>query len=146
MTLKKTDIPNLRDISSALGHSASKPAFLGAHGEKIPIPRSLHKILTRIVSELAAGQTVSVIPVHQELTTQKAADMLGVSRQFLVRLLDEKKIRFHRSGTHRRIYMDDVLAYKKRRDAGRTAALDTLADKVEKAGLAEKIYIPTVEA
>jgi excisionase family DNA binding protein len=146
MTLKNADVPNLRNIRSALGDSASKPAFLGVDGERIPIPRSLHKILTRIVSELATGQTVSVIPVHQELTTQKAADLLGVSRQFLVRLLDEKKIHFHRSGTHRRIYLRDLLAYKRRRDAKRTAALDAVAGKVEHAGLAERVYIPADKA
>jgi len=143
MILNQADVPNLRNISSALGDSTSKPVFLGAHGERIPIPPSLHKILTRIVSELANGQTVSVIPIRQELTTQKAADLLGVSRQFLVRLLDERKIQFHRTGTHRRIYLNDLLEYKQRRDAKRTSALDALADKVERAGMAGKVYIPS---
>lgn len=146
MTVTKADVPNLRDIRSALGRSASKPVFLGANGEKIPIPGSLHKLLAHIVTELAAGQTVSVIPVRQELTTQKAADILGVSRQFLVRLLAEKKIRHHRSGTHRRIYLDDLLAYKERRDASRTDALDRIADEVERAGLAERVYVPAGDA
>ena len=143
MTLRKADIRNLQNIRSALGDSASKPVFLGAQGKRIPIPRSLHKVLARIVSELATGETISVIPVHQELSSQKAAELLRVSRQFLVRLLDEKKIPFHRSGTHRRIYLNDLLEYKQRRDAKRTSALDALADKVEKAGMAEKVYIPS---
>ncbi len=143
ITLKKADVPNLQDIRSVFSHSVPKPAFLGPHGKRIPIPGAIYKILTRIMSGLVAGQAVSVIPIHQELTTQKAADLLGVSRQFLVRLLDEKKIPFHKSGTHRRIYLQDLLAYKQRRDTKRTAALDALADKVEKAGLAEKVYIPS---
>src|SRR5277367_1309389 len=86
LTLRQTDVPNLQDIRSILG-KGSKPSLLGTNGEKIPIPHILYTILSRIVSELATGQTVSVIPVRQELTTKKAADLLGVSRQFLVRLL-----------------------------------------------------------
>jgi excisionase family DNA binding protein len=118
LTLRQTDVPNLRDIRSALG-AGGKPSLLGAKGKRIPLPRPLYAILSRIVSELATGQTVSVIPVRQELTTQKAAALLGVSRQFLVRLLDEGKIPFHRSGTHRRIYSHDLLAFKQQRDANR---------------------------
>jgi len=78
------------------------------------------------------------------ITTQKAADLLGVPRQFLVRLLNERTLtlHFHRGGIHRRIHLRDVLAYKKRRDCGRTAALNILADEVERAGLAETVYIP----
>jgi excisionase family DNA binding protein len=118
LTLEQTDVPNLRDIRSVLGKTC-RPSLLGANGKKIPIPRALYTILSRIVSELEAGQPVSVIPVRQELTTQKAASLLGVSRQFLVRLLDQGEIPFHRSGTHRRIYSDDLLAFKRQRDASR---------------------------
>lgn len=130
LTLRQTDVPNLQDIRSILGNG-SKPSLLGANGEKIPIPRTLYTILSRIVSELATGQTVSVIPVRQELTTQKAADLLGISRQFLVRLLDEAKIPFHWSGTHRRIYLHDLLAYKQRRDARRATAVDAPSVEVD---------------
>jgi len=122
LTLRQTDVPNLQDIRSVLG-KGSKPSLLGANGEKIPIPRCLYTILSSIVSELATGQTVSVIPVRQELTTRKAADLLGVSRQFLVRLLDEAKIPFHRTGTHRRIYLHDLMAFKQHRDAKRKPEL-----------------------
>jgi excisionase family DNA binding protein len=122
LTLKQTDVPNLQDIRTVLGKGA-RASLLGANGEKIRIPRTLCTILSRIVSELATGQTVSIIPVRQELTTQKAADLLGVSRQFLVRLLDEAKIPYHRSGTHRRIYSHDLLVFKQHRDAKRKPVL-----------------------
>jgi excisionase family DNA binding protein len=76
------------------------------------------------------------------ITTQKAADLLGVPRQFLVRLLSERTLHFQRGRIGQRIHLRDVLAYKNRRDCGRRAALDTIADEVERAGLAEAVYIP----
>ena len=65
----------------------------------------------------------------EELTTKAAADYLGFSRQFLVRLLEQDKIPFHRTGTHRRVYFNDVLEYKKKRDAARHEAIKGLAKK-----------------
>jgi excisionase family DNA binding protein len=115
-TLSKADVPNLQDIRTVFA-CGTKPALWGAHGERIPLPKSLSGILSQIVSELATGRTVSVLPAQKELTTSQAADLLGISRQFLVRLLDEESIPFHRSGTHRRIYLNDLLSYKQQRDA-----------------------------
>jgi excisionase family DNA binding protein len=72
---------------------------------EIKLPHSLYRLLMKILQDLADGKVISLAAATRELTTQEAANFLGVSRQFLVRLLDQGKIAFHRVGTHRRIYL-----------------------------------------
>jgi excisionase family DNA binding protein len=74
-----------------------------------------------------------VVPVGKELTTQQAADLLNVSRQYLVRLLDEGRILYTRTGKHRRLRIEEVLAFKERRDAERRVALRDLTQLTEDA-------------
>jgi excisionase family DNA binding protein len=80
-----------------------------------------------VAEVLARGDAITLIPVHQELTTQQAADLLNISRQYLVRLLEEGKIPYTRTGKHRRLRIDDVVAYKQARDRERGESLDELA-------------------
>ena len=94
--------------------------------ETVSVPRSAFKLLVNILSNMARGNAITLIPVHAELTTQEAADQLAVSRPFLVKLLEEKKIPFHKVGTHRRIYFQDIVAYKQQADAARQAVLKEL--------------------
>lgn len=76
---------------------------------------------------MQAGKAVSVVSEHQELTTQRVANMLGASHPFLVRLLEEDSLPFYMVGSHRRVYLKDVLAYKARRDKRRHAAIVRMA-------------------
>jgi excisionase family DNA binding protein len=99
----------------------------GGEGETISIPTSAFKLLVSILGEMASGNAVRLIPHHAELTTQEAADLFNVSRPYFTRLLEEGRIPFHRVGTHRRVYLKDVLAYKAEHHRARRKALDDLS-------------------
>jgi excisionase family DNA binding protein len=102
-----------------------------APGDRIELPAEVYRVLRHVVEALQQGLAVTVAPLTQSLTTQQAADLLGVSRPTLVKLLDEGRIPFERAGSHRRLLLRDVLAYREERRAAQYAALDATAVDTE---------------
>lgn len=93
----------------------------------ITLPASAMKFLAEILTEIGNGNMVTIAPVHAELTTQEAAQILNVSRPYLVSLLEGGVINFSKVGTHRRVKYQDIMAYKHQNDIKRDEALDELA-------------------
>ena len=98
---------------------------------QIELPTSALRALVDILAELALGNAVRVVPVHAELTTQEAADMLDVSRPHFIKLLETHALPCHRTGKHRRIRLDDLVKFKVRRDQASERAMSELAKQAQ---------------
>jgi len=130
--------PTAQDASLARVSGQSLARFVQRHkplslklkeaGQEQPIelPAGAVAVLMDVLEAMAAGRGVTIIPENAELTTVEAAGILNVSRPYLIKLLDEKVIPHRLVGKHRRILIDDVMAYKERIDAAREDVLAQL--------------------
>jgi excisionase family DNA binding protein len=100
--------------------------------QAIEVPASALRVFAELLGHMAQGKTITLLPVDSELTTQEAADMLHVSRPFLVKLLEEKRLPYRKVGTRRRLQLQDVLAYKRQIDEARLHTLEELAAEAQK--------------
>ena len=129
----------LRLVDEALTENTTDgPVTLTVAGaaENVVVPKTVVGLLSRILANLANGEGVAVIPVDRELSTQKAADMLNVSRPFLIRLLEEGRIDFRLVGTHRRVKTASLLRYLSQDEAERRSAADELSRMTKELGFA----------
>ena len=99
--------------------------------QDVVIPATTFHLLVDILSQMAQGNAVSIVPIHSELTTQEAADILNVSRPFLIKLIESQEIPCRKVGRHRRIRFADLMEYKQKTDSQRTKALDELAAQAQ---------------
>ena len=102
---------------------------------QIELPTSALRLLMDILAELAEGNAVKVVPVHAELTTQEAADLLNVSRPHLVKLLEDGQLPFHKTGKHRRVKFADLMQYKSAREQASEQAMAELAQQSQELGM-----------
>ena len=127
----------IKDFLQAHPDSPAEIAVLveGGGEDALVVPRPVVELIAHMLGQLAEGRGVSVIPSYAELTTQQAADMLNVSRPYLIKLLEDGKIPFHLVGRNRRIRFQDLIEYKRRDDAQRRNAADEVADLTQELGL-----------
>lgn len=107
----------------------------GGPESAVTLPAQAFDLLMRVLAHLANGDAVTILPVHTEITTQQAADMLNVSRPHVIKLLDEGKIPFRKVGTHRRVPLRELLEFKRKDDAERRAIADELTAEAQRLGL-----------
>ena len=107
--------------------------LLRAQAGRVPV--RLAEILDHLLQELAAGRAVQVITLEEEISTQQAAELLNVSRPYLVKLVESGALPHRKVGPRRRLHLEDVLTFRARLDAQRQAALQALADDLQELGL-----------
>lgn len=112
-------------------HCTIRVMLDGTQGEAVTIPTSALRLFVDILTQMAKGNAVSIVPIKKELTTSEAADILNVSRPYLVDLLESGKIPFRKVGTRRRILYQDLMAYKNQIDERRRQALAELAAQAQ---------------
>jgi excisionase family DNA binding protein len=99
----------------------------GTNGASVELPPAVTRLMLDLLLFVSKGEAVTLVPFGSELSTQEAADLLNVSRPFLVKLIEGKELPHHKVGTHRRVRAEDLFAYKRRRDSKRNEALGRLA-------------------
>jgi len=131
------DEPQMSDLYVILRRTSAK--LVGPDGRTQTLPSTLNSFLYKLLADLKNGHSVTILQSNAALTTVEASKLLGMSRQFLIGLLDKNEIPFHMVGSHRRLYVCDVLAYKAKRDSARSKTLDDLARKESEQGTYDRV-------
>ncbi|MEF2547975.1 excisionase family DNA-binding protein [Aurantimonas sp. E1-2-R+4] len=124
------------EASRALAKNAKGPLRVKLDdGQELTLPVSAARLLSHLLREMGMGNAVTLIPIHAELTTQQAADLLNISRPHLIGLLSKGEMPFHTAGTHRRIRFNDLEAFRIKSEESRKKALDELAEDLQDMGM-----------
>jgi excisionase family DNA binding protein len=131
------DLDQLLDLARFVEHHTEPGLLLGPDGEQVPLPAEVYRVLRHVVEVMRQGKATLVAPQGLLLTTQEAADFLGVSRPTLVKLLEDGAIPFEKPNRHRRVRLQDLLDFQSRRREERRAALNQLTEEASELGLYE---------
>ena len=140
-----TNLPVEREVKAAIEGQRTLTAFLATgfdtqriqifdeqnEAHSVELPTSALRLLSDILAALAEGNAVKVVPIHAELTTQEAADLLNVSRPHMIKLLESGEISYHKTGKHRRVRFADLMVYKTRLDTASEQAMTLLAEQAQ---------------
>lgn len=127
----------MNDLSRFLDQVSEPTALLGPDGQVVPLPIEACRVLVDVVAAMREGRAITLVPTEQRLTTQQAADFLGISRPTLVKLLEKGELPYDRTtgGRHRRVRLQDLLEYRRRSRVERRAILDDLTRDAVATGL-----------
>jgi excisionase family DNA binding protein len=139
--LPPTDMEAMLDLFRFLENVSEPAALLGPDGQTVPLPMEAYEVLVKVVASMRAGKAITIAPLDQRLTTQEAANFLGISRPTLVKLLEQGEISYERpaAGRHRRVRLNDVLDYQRRKRTERRTTLDGLTEQAAEAGLYDDV-------
>ena len=135
---ERVEREQLAELAVLLRQAPVPPLLAFGDGRTVTLTASLRQLLAEAAAILARGEEVALVPLHTALTTQQAADLLGVSRQYFTRLLDDGALPFQRVGSHRRVIYADVVAYQRQQQRQRRAALRELTRVSEDLGLYDR--------
>ena len=127
---ERQELSNLVDNLSGLGKIA-----IVADGQEIEMPSIVSIALMEVIKTLNKGNSITLIPMDKELTTQQAADILNVSRPYFIKLLETGEIPFKKTGTHRKILMQDLMKYREQRAETRKSKIEELSSLSQELGL-----------
>src|SRR5438105_4118606 len=116
ITLPITERGQIRDLKRML--DLGVPTLVNETGERLVFPPTVYDVLRKVVELMAQGKSVTLLPDNQMVTTQRAADLLGMSRPFFIKLLETGAMAHHRVGNQRRVCLRDVLEFSRKRDGG----------------------------
>lgn len=124
-------------LVSLLRSEDSQTKLVTSAGEESIIPEDVKQLWLSCLYSMQEGKAIEIVEFTQHMTTQQAANILGVSRPFLIKLLEQGEFSYTKVGTHRRIKLEDLMNYKEKRDKKREEALDELINMTEELGLYE---------
>lgn len=131
------DLDQLLNLARFVENHTEPGLLLGPDGEQVPLPAEVYRVLRQVVEVMRQGKATLVAPQGLLLTTQEAADFLGVSRPTLVKLLEDGAIPFEKPNRHRRVRLQDLLDFRARRQGQQRAALDQMTEEASALGLYE---------
>jgi excisionase family DNA binding protein len=134
-TLNPTDIKAAKALSRLFAQAKGRSTQVQIGTEQVTLPKNILRVMLEVTEQLANGKQVSVMPAESDLSSAETAELLNVSRPYVVRLLETGKLPFHMVGTHRRVRLEDALNYKNAQRQKSLAIMQELSKEAQELGL-----------